>query len=122
CFVQAEVVCVGDASGSQQKMAAQNLRSLAVAVDGDGNVLTAPRRCKTVCVELNANSFHLQNVMNGFRNILVFPSDQTRSHFDDRDLAAEPAIHLGELEANVAAAKNDEMIRQEIDIHHGKSS
>src|SRR6201987_969083 len=39
-------------------------------------------------------------------------------HFDDRYLAAKAAIHLAEFEADIAAADNDEMVRQKIDVHH----
>jgi hypothetical protein len=37
---------------------------------------------------------------------------------DDRYLASESAIDLRKFETDVAAAKDDEMRRKEIDIHH----
>ncbi len=37
----------------------------------------------------------------------------------DSDFGAEAAIHLRELQANVAATDHDEMLRQKVDAHHG---
>ncbi len=39
--------------------------------------------------------------------------------FDDGDFAAEAAVHLSELDADVAAADDDEMFREEVDLEHG---
>ena len=51
-------------------------------------------------------------VLDGFGNVLVFALDQPRPHFDDRDLAAEAAVHLSELQTHIAAADDDQMLRQ----------
>ena len=40
------------------------------------------------------------------------------AHLDDGDLAAEAAEHLAELEADVAAADDDEMLGEEVELHH----
>src|SRR5215831_16374656 len=45
-------------------------------------------------------------------------ANETRRHFDDRYPAPKPAVHLAEFEADIAAADNDEMPRQKIDVHH----
>ena len=45
-------------------------------------------------------------------------ANEPRRHFDDRYPAAKAAIHLAEFEADIAAADNDQMVRQKIDIHH----
>ena len=45
------------------------------------------------------------------RHVLVLARDQARPFLDDRDLAAEAAVHLRELEPDVAAADDDEMPR-----------
>ena len=33
----------------------------------------------------------------------------------------EAAVHLAELEADVAAADDDQVLRQEVDVHHATS-
>ena len=38
------------------------------------------------------------------------------SAFDHRDLGAEPAVHLGELQPDVAAANHDEMAGKGIEL------
>ena len=63
--------------------------------------------------------FGLQDFAHGFGNIFVFASNQTRPHFYNRDFAAEAAIHLGKFQPNITSADNDQMLRQEVDIHHG---
>ena len=54
------------------------------------------------------------------RHVLIFAGDQTRPHLDHCDPAAEAAVHLRELESDVASADDDEMLRQEIDVHHAR--
>jgi hypothetical protein len=44
--------------------------------------------------------------------------DTPRRHLDDRYLAAKAAVHLAEFEADIAAADNDQMLWQKIDVHH----
>ena len=55
---------------------------------------------------------------NGVGDFRVLAPDQAWSHLDNGNLAAEAAIHLRELQPNIAAADNHEMIGQEIDRHH----
>ena len=49
-------------------------------------------------------------------NVLVLARQQPRRHFDHGHLAAEPAKHLGELEPDIAAADDDKMRRNKIEI------
>ena len=44
--------------------------------------------------------------------------DEARRHFHDRDLAAEPPVHLGEFQPDIAAADDHQMPRQKVDPHH----
>ena len=43
---------------------------------------------------------------------------RARSHLDNRDFAPEAAIHLTEFQSDITSADDDEMLRQEVDIHH----
>src|SRR5206468_9243507 len=40
-------------------------------------------------------------------------------HLDDGDAAAEAANHLCELQPDIAAADDDQVLGDEVDIHHG---
>src|SRR5690242_10846633 len=44
--------------------------------------------------------------------------NEARSFFYDGDLAAEAPVHLAEFEADVAAADDEQVRRQEIHVHH----
>ena len=51
-------------------------------------------------------------------NVRVFAVDEARRHLHDRDLAAEPPVHLGEFQPDIAAADDHQMARHEVDRHH----
>ena len=50
-------------------------------------------------------------------DVLVFHHHQPGGAFDDRDLAAEPAEHLAELQPDVAAAKDDQVLGDLVELH-----
>ena len=50
------------------------------------------------------------------RDVLVLARDQPRTLLDDRHLGAEAAVHLREFEADVAAADDDQMPRQRVEL------
>ena len=54
------------------------------------------------------------------RDVLVFAPDQPRRLLDDRDLGTKSAVHLRELEADVAATDDDQMARQPIERDHAR--
>jgi len=64
------------------------------------------------------NSFKLEDLANRVRDILVFTGNQSRILLDDGDLRAESSIHLRKLETDVTAADDNQMLRDEIDLHH----
>ena len=67
----------------------------------------------------DVDAFGLEDVFDGDGDVFVLAGDEARHLFDDGDFAAEAAVHLPELEADVAAADDDEMLRQEVDLEHG---
>src|ERR1700757_3890639 len=69
-------------------------------------------------IESDLDALALDDVFDRRRHVLVLMANQPRRHFDDRYLAAKAAVHLAEFEADIAAADNDEMLRQKIDVHH----
>src|SRR5207248_9504698 len=66
-----------------------------------------------------ADAFACQDVVNGGRDVLVFATDQSWAHFDDRDLGAKASEHLPKLQPDIAAADNQEMAWDGIEIHQG---
>ena len=58
----------------------------------------------------------LEDLLDGGRNVLVLTGCQPRPLLDDGDLGTEAPVHLGELERDVAAADDDEMFRQRVQV------
>ena len=65
------------------------------------------------------DSLSLEDVLHRRGHILVLVLDQARSLLDDGHLAAEAPVHLREFEPDVAAADDDKVMRQDIEIQHG---
>src|SRR5262249_12770560 len=54
----------------------------------------------------------------GGGDVGIFAWNQARGMFEYGDPAAETAEQLRELEADITAADDDEMLRQKVDVHH----
>jgi hypothetical protein len=53
--------------------------------------------------------FTLQNLPDGVGHVRILVADQSRPLLDDRHLGSEAAVHLAELEADVAAADDHQV-------------
>ena len=72
-------------------------------------------------VEPEGDAFAFEHRLDRGRHLLVLAGDDARRHLDDGDAAAEAPVHLRELEADVAAADDDQVLGQEIDVHHARA-
>ena len=61
-------------------------------------------------VEPHRDALGLEDVADRVRDVLVLAPDQPRPLLDHRHLAAEAAEHLGEFEADIAAADHHQML------------
>lgn len=68
----------------------------------------------------DSDALTAQDVPDSLRHILVFPGYQAGSLLDDGHIRAKPPVHLRELEANVAAADDDKMLRQPVQRQNGR--
>ena len=68
--------------------------------------------------ELEHDALALQQRLHLARHVFVFSRDQAVGVFEYRHLGAEAADHLRELQADVAAADHDQVLRQLVEIHH----
>jgi hypothetical protein len=69
-------------------------------------------------VQSHIDLFACQNVSNCVGYIVVFTAQEFRPAVDHYDLTPEAPVHLSELQADITAADDDQVARQEIDIHH----
>ena len=99
-------------------MRADDLARLARAVDADRDSVAGAADGDAFGIEPDRNPFGFEDFANRVGHLVVLAADEMRAHLDHGDLAAEAAIHLRELEPDVAAADDDEMARQDVDVHH----
>jgi hypothetical protein len=116
-LVQTQVTRVGSTPHSQKNMSACYFWRTFFACDADGDTALAFRQRDTFGIQPDVYALCLQNFAHSLGNVFVLPSNQARSHFHNRNFAPEAAIDLGELQANITSAHDDEMPGQEIDVH-----
>ena len=95
-----------------------HLRRTVGAIDACDDLLAALGEADALRVQANLDALALEDLPDRGRDVFVLAADEPRTHLDDRDLGAEATEHLTEFEADVAAADDDEMLRQEIHRHH----
>ena len=84
----------------------------------NGDAAIAFRQRDTFRIQPDVYALSLQDFAHSLGNVFVLPSNQARSHFHNRDCAPEAAIHLGKFQSNITSTDDDEVLRQEVDIHH----
>src|SRR5262249_50280280 len=118
-LVQPEIAGVRLAPNRQQNVRAGDVHEAIGTIRMRDDLFAAFGKADALRVEAHVYAFPFQDLLDGRGHILVFASYQALPHFDDRDLASETAIHLPELEPNIAAADNDEMRGEIVYFHHG---
>jgi hypothetical protein len=116
--LEAEIVGVGPAPGGDEQMAARDLARRVRVAEGDGDAARLPGHADAFRPGMQRHALALKNVRDGGRDVLILARDDPWSHLDDGDAAAEAPVHLRELEADVAAADDDEMVWQLPELHH----
>ena len=116
--VQSQVACVGSTSHGQKNVSAHYFWRTFFAREADGDTAIAFRQRDTFRIQPDVYAFSLQDFAHSLGNVFVLPPNQARSHFHNRDFAPEAAIDLSELQPDIASADDDEMLGQEIDVHH----
>ncbi len=99
-------------------MLARDFGGAVGAIDLGDDLVAAFRKADAFGIQPDIDALALDDVFDRRRHVVILVANQPRRHFDDRYLAAKAAVHLAEFEADIAAADNDEMVRQKIDVHH----
>src|SRR5262245_47955600 len=119
-FLETQIRRVWNAARRDKDMTAQGLLWPLLTVHAYNNALATLRKRNTFRVQPNVDAFRLQNLAYCFGNIFVFSRDESRAHLYNCYLAAAPAVHQPEIDADITAANDDEMFWNEIDVHHGR--
>src|SRR5512139_106632 len=82
------------------------------------DVVAVARHARNATVDVGLDTFATQDFGDRRRNIFVFACDQAWREFNDGYLASEAPVDLCKLQADIAAAQDDQMRRQKIDVHH----
>src|SRR5580698_7950924 len=70
-------------------------------------------------VEADVDAFGFEDFLDGCGDVFIFVLDEARAFFNDGDLAAEAAEDLGEFQADIAAAYDDQVLRQLFEVEDG---
>ncbi|CBJ35683.1 hypothethical protein (plasmid) [Ralstonia solanacearum PSI07] len=119
-LVQPEIAGVRHAPDGEQQMRACGLAGPGGTVQPDDHVVRVAPRAQAVGAELDVDPFVFQDLPHRLRYVFVFALDQARAFLHDRHAGAEAPVHLPELEPHVAAADDDQVLRQEVHVHHAR--
>ncbi len=120
CLVEPKIVGVGHAPDRQQQVRAVDFGRTGRAIQADSNMVAIPSGAKAVGIEPDFDALGFQYLPHCLRHILIFALDQARTFFDDGHPGPKAPVHLAKLEADVAAANDDQVLRQEIHVHHAR--
>src|SRR4029077_13290974 len=117
-FVEIQIVGIRPTADCQQQMRASDFGGAGDAIDLGDDLLAALDEADAFGIQPDLDALALDDVFDRRRHVLVLVANEPGRHFDDRYLAAKTAVHLAEFEADIAAADNDEMVRQKIEGHY----
>src|SRR3954447_13940224 len=69
-------------------------------------------------IQPDVDTLVLQDLAHRVGDVFVLAADQTIGLLDHRYVAAEAAVHLREFEAYIASPHDDEVLGEEVHIHH----
>ena len=89
-------------------------------IDDDAHALAARALAhrRVLHAEVEGHAFALQDLLHLGRDLAVLAGDQAVAVLEHGHARAEAPVHLGELEADVAAADDQQVLGQEVDRHH----
>ena len=120
-LIEAEVIGVGAAADGEQDVRADDrrVRPSSQSTPTAMHLLRAGSKWMHSAFRRTVDAFRFQNLLDGCGDVFVLVRDQARAFLDDGDFAAEAAEHLPELQADVAAADDHQVARQDVELDHG---
>ena len=119
-FVQSQVAGVRHASDCKQQVGSDYLPARIGTVQADSDAVAFLMRGHAFRVQAEQDAFSFEDLLYCLGNIFILARDEARAFLNDGDVGSKAAVHLAELQADVAAADNNQMFRQKIHPHHGR--
>src|SRR5207244_13442374 len=116
--VPTEVVGVRHTTGREKRMRADDSLIAAAAINLHGHFVAAFFKGDAFSAQTDFDTFAFENCFDVFGNVFVFTVNQSRPPLHNGDLAAEAAVHLSKLQPHIAAADDDQVLGQEVHVHH----
>src|SRR5882672_7364930 len=116
--LEAEVVGVRRAADGEQHVAALGDRLAVLAFEADDHAAAFPRERHALGAGADHDAFALENGADLGGDVVVFARQELAELLDHGDPGAEAAVGLRELEADVAAAHDDEVLGRLVQLHH----
>src|SRR5256885_3966327 len=113
---QTEVVGVRHTTDCEKRMRADDSLIAAAAINLHGHFVAAFFKSDAFSTQTDLDAFAFENRFDVFGNVFVFTLNQSRSSLHHGDFTAETAIHLSKLQSHVAAADDDQMLGQEVQV------
>src|SRR5215470_2341980 len=119
-FVECQIPGVWHSPNRKQEMRSCYLLACFDAVQADSDLLSFFVRCYAFRIQANLDALFFQYFLYRLRNIFILTSDESRAHLYNGYFGSKAAIHLAELETDVAAADHNQMFWQKIHGHHAR--
>jgi len=116
--VQREIVGVRHAADGEQQMRAPLARRPCLAAHADRHAIGLLSHADALRAETQRDALLAQEFLNLQRDVLVLTRDNAGSRLHHRHTAAEASEHLREFQTDVAATNDDEVRRDDVEVHH----
>src|SRR5439155_20700252 len=117
-MLQTEVVGVRHTTDCEKGMRADDSVIAAAAINLHGHFVAAFFESDAFSAQTDLDTFAFENCFDVFGNVFVFTLNQSRPPFHNGDFTAEAAVHLSKLQSHIAAADDDQVLGQEVHVHH----
>ncbi len=116
--VEPQVVGIGPASDREQDVAAHDRGGTARALEAHRHTVLVPRQRDAGRAGAHRHALPFEQLPDRLRDVLVLARNQPWRSLDHRHPAPEAAVHLRELQADVAPAHDHEVLGQGVELHH----
>ena len=114
CRFESQIVRIRLAADGEEQMRALDRRTAFAAIDMSGHHACPSTDANAPGVQTEGDTFSGEDVLNRRRDVSVLAGDETGPRLDDRHLGPESPEHLAEFQADVAAADDHEVLRQDV--------